>query len=152
MLIIVISFLFEGGRGLIEIETAFKVAIVGLNHYLENNSTLLSNMIIKHERTKPTYSISNIANKIEKEITDLNFTPKSNKPVAENTKVLKQEIRKEFVKQKNNRWHSKPLHGKYPSLIGEPHINIQNTNNWVRSDIKLLIAVQEQTLYITKNT
>ena len=37
----------EGGRGLIEIETAFNVAIVGLNHYLENKSTLSSNMIIR---------------------------------------------------------------------------------------------------------
>ena len=43
----------EGGRGLIEIETAFNVAIVGLNHYLENKSTLSSNMIIMHEKTKP---------------------------------------------------------------------------------------------------
>ena len=82
----------KGGRGLIE--------IVGLNHYLKNNSTLLRNRIIKRERTKPKYSISKIANKIEKEITDLNFTPKPNKPIAENAKVLKQEIKKELVKQR----------------------------------------------------
>ena len=119
----------EGGRALIKIETAFKVAILGLNHYLENKSALLTNMIIKHERTKPKYSISKIAHKIEKEIKDLNFTPKPNKSVAENAKVLKQEKKKELLKQKNNRRRSKPLHGEYPSLIGEPHVDIQNTNN-----------------------
>jgi len=30
----------EGGRGLIEIENAYKVAIVRLNHYLENRNTV----------------------------------------------------------------------------------------------------------------
>ena len=84
----------EGGRGLIEIETAFKVAIVGLNHYLENKSTLSSNMIIVHEKTKPKYSISKMANNIEKEMADLNFVSKPDKPTAENAKVLKQEIKK----------------------------------------------------------
>ena len=77
------------------------------------------------ERSKPKYSIG----KIEKEITDLNFTPKPNNPVVENAKVLKQEINKELVKQKNNRWRSKPLHGTHPLLVGEPHVDIQNTNN-----------------------
>ena len=69
-----------------------------------------------HEIMKPKYSISKIAKKLEKEISDLK------------------------------------LHGKHPSLIGEPHVVIQNTNNWLKSDIKgetegLLIAAQEQALY-----
>ena len=145
----------EAGRGLIEIETAFKVAIVGLNHYLENKSTLSSNMIIMHEKTKAKNSISKIAKNIEKEMADLNFAPKPDKPTAENAKALKQEMKKELVKKKNNRWISKPLHGKYPSLIGEPHVDLPNTNNWLRSDIKgetegLLIAAQDQALY-TRN-
>ena len=45
----------EGGRGLIEIETAFKVAIAGLDYYLENKNTLSSSMIIMHEKTKPKH-------------------------------------------------------------------------------------------------
>ena len=108
-----------------------------------------------HEKTKPKYSISKIAKNIEKEIEDLNFAPKPDKPTTENAKSLKQEIKKELVKKKNNRWRSKPLHGKYPSLIGEPHVDLPNTNNWLRSDIKgetegLLIAAQDQALY-TRN-
>ena len=68
---------------------------------------------------------------------------------------MKQEIKKEIVKKKNNRWCTKPLHGKYPLLIGKPHVDFQNTNNWLRSDIKgetegLLIAAQDQALY-TRN-
>ena len=86
---------------------------------------------------------------------ELNFTPKLDKLTAENAKVLKQEIKKEIVKQTNSRWHGKPLHGKYPSLIGEPHVDLQNANNWLKSDIKgetegLLIAAQDQVLY-TRN-
>ena len=34
------------GRGLIEIENAHRVAIIGLNHYLENRNTMSSDMII----------------------------------------------------------------------------------------------------------
>ena len=56
----------KGGRRLMGVETAFKVAIVGLNHYLENKSTLSSNMIIMHEKTKAKYSVSKIAKNIEK--------------------------------------------------------------------------------------
>ena len=63
----------ERGRGLIEIKIAYKVAIVGLNHYLEN-----SNMIIMHEKTKAKYSISKIAKNIVKEMIDLNFIPNPN--------------------------------------------------------------------------
>ena len=88
-----------------------------------------------HEKTKPKYSISKIAKNIEKEIEDLNFAPKPDKPTAENAKLLKQEITKELVKKKNNRWRSKPLHGKYPSLIGEPHVDLPNTNNWLNIGI-----------------
>ena len=51
----------EGGRGLIEIENAYKVAIVGLNHYLENRNTVSSNMINMHEKAKAKYSISKTA-------------------------------------------------------------------------------------------
>ena len=87
---------------MIEIETAFNVAIAGLNYYLENKNTLSSSMIIMHEKTKPKHSISKIAKNIEKEMADLNFTSKLDKPKAEYAKVLKQEIKKEIVKQKNN--------------------------------------------------
>ena len=122
----------ERGRGLIEIKIAYKVTIVGLNHYLENRNTLSSNMIIMHEKTKAKYSISKIAKNIVKEMTDLNFTPNPNKRTAENAKILKQEIRKEIVKKKNNRWCTKPLHGKYPLLIRKPYVDFQhkiNNNN-----------------------
>ena len=112
-------------------------------------------MIIMHEKTKPKYSISKIAKNIEKEIEDLNFAPKPDKPTAENAKLLKQEIKKELVTKKNNRWRSKALDGKYPSLFGEPHVDLPNINNWLRPDIKgeregLLIAAQDQALY-TRN-
>ena len=102
----------EGGRGLIEIESAYKVAIVGLNHYLENKNTLSGNMIIMHEKTKLKYSISKTAKTIEAEITGLKFTPNTNDTRAENANVLKQEVKKELVKRKNSRWRNKQLHGK----------------------------------------
>ena len=112
----------KGGRGLIEIKNAYKVAIVGLNYYLENRNTVSSNMIIMHENIKAKYSISKIAKNIVEEMTDVNFTPNPNKRTAENAKILKHEIKKDLVKKKINRWHSKPLHGKYPSLIRNPYV------------------------------
>ena len=106
----------EGGRGFIEIEGANKVAVVGLNHFLENRNPVSSSMIILHEKTKTKYSISKLAKNIVKKMTDLNFTPNPNNRTAENIKILKEEIKEELVKKKTNTWHSKPVHGKYPSL------------------------------------
>ena len=110
-------------------------------------------MIIMHEKTKLKYSISKTAKTIETEMTDLKFTPSTNNTTAENAKVLKQEIKKELVKRKNSRWRSKQLHGEYPSLIGEPHVDSQNTNNWLRSDIKgetegLLTAARSSSIHV----
>ena len=93
-------------------------------------------MIIMHEKTKAKYSVSKIAKNIKKKMVDLNFAPKADKSTEENAKLLKQEIKKELVKKKNNRWLSKPLHGKCPSLIWEAHVDLPNTKNWLRSDIK----------------
>ena len=45
----------EGRIGLMEIESAYNVAIVGLNHYLENRNTVSSNIIIMHEKIKVKY-------------------------------------------------------------------------------------------------
>ena len=68
---------------MIDVETAFKMATVGLKHYLENKNTLSSNMIIMHEKKKPRYTISRTAKDIEKGMTDLNFTTNPNKPTTE---------------------------------------------------------------------
>ena len=89
-------------------------------------------------------------------MTDLKFTPNTNHTTAENAKVLKQEINKELVKRKNSRWRNKQLHGKYPTLVGEPHVDSQSTNNWLRSDIKgetegLLTAALDYALYTRQN-
>ena len=89
----------EEGRGLIEIENAYKVAIVRLNHYLENRNIVSSNMINMHEKAKAKYSISNIAKNIVEEMTDLKFTPNPNKRTAENAKILKHEIKKDLTKK-----------------------------------------------------
>ena len=88
-------------------------------------------------------------------MTDLKFAPSTNNTTAENAKILKQEMKKELVKRNNSRLRNKQLHGKYPSLIGKPHVDSQNANNWLRSDIKeetegLFTAAQDQALY-TRN-
>lgn len=73
----------------------------------------------------------------------MNFAPKPDKTTAENATLLKQEIKKELVQKKNNKRLSKPLHGKYPSIMGKPHVELPNTNNWLRSEAEtegLLIA------------
>ena len=93
-----------------------KVALVGLDHYLESKNTLSSNEIIMHEKTKAKYSINKISPNIVKEMTDLNVAPDPNKRTAENAKIFKQEIKKEILKQKKIRWCGKILNGN--SLLG----------------------------------
>ena len=47
-----------GGRGLIDVETAFKTATVGLDHYLKHKEGQYPKQVIEHERSKAKNSIS----------------------------------------------------------------------------------------------
>ena len=42
----------DGGRGLIEVETAFKISTIGLDHYLKNEDGRYPKQVLEHDRSK----------------------------------------------------------------------------------------------------
>ena len=48
----------DGGRGLTDVETAFKTVKIGLNHYLRHKEGQYPMQVLEHERSKAKNSIS----------------------------------------------------------------------------------------------
>ena len=61
----------DAGRGLIEVETAFKTATIGLDHYLKHKEGCYPKQLLEHDRSKATNSITKNATKFKREITML---------------------------------------------------------------------------------
>ena len=59
----------DGGRGLIDVETAFKTATIGLDHYLKHKEGQYPKQVLEHERSKAKYSITKNATKFNREVT-----------------------------------------------------------------------------------
>ena len=48
----------DGGRGLIEVETAFKIATIGLDHYLKNKDRQHPKQVLEYDRSKAKNSMT----------------------------------------------------------------------------------------------
>ena len=58
----------DGGRGLIDVETASKTATIGLDHYLKHKEGQYPKQVLEHERSKAKNSISKNATKFKREV------------------------------------------------------------------------------------
>ena len=59
----------DGGRGLIDVEAAFKSVTIGLNHYLRQKEWQYPKQVLGHERYKAKNSIARNATNFKREIT-----------------------------------------------------------------------------------
>ena len=60
----------DGERGLIEIETAFKTAAMGLDHYLKHKDGQYPKQQLEHERSKAINSIDKNTTTFKTEISE----------------------------------------------------------------------------------
>ncbi|CAH3024753.1 unnamed protein product, partial [Porites evermanni] len=124
----------DGGRGLIDEETAFKTATV-----------------LDHERSKAKNSISKNATKFKREVTMLEIENREDKSASENTKALKHVFKSKMTSMKEEKWKNKALHGQYPKILEKPHVDTVTTNKWLSSNLNgekegLLVAAQDQAI------
>ena len=118
----------DGGRGLIEVETAFKIATIGLDHYLKNKDGQYPKQVLEHDTSKDKNSITKNASKFKEEIPISEFENKEDKPASENAQALKNMIKSKMKSEKREKWKNKALHGQYPKLLEKPHVDIVTTN------------------------
>ena len=118
----------DGGRGLIEVETAFKIATIGLDHYLKNKDGQYPKQVLEHDTSKAKNSITKNAIKFKWEVPMSEFENKEDKSASENAEALKNMIKSKMKSVKKEKWKNKALHGQYPKLLEKPHVDIVTTN------------------------
>ena len=95
----------DGGRCLFKVETAFKIATVGLDHYLKNKDAKYPKQVLKHDT-----SIAKNASKFKREVPISEFENKEDKSASESAKALKIMIKSEMKSLKGQKWKIKGLH------------------------------------------
>ena len=104
----------DGGRGLIRVETAFKMAKIMLDHYLKNKDEQYTKQVLEHDRSKVKNSITKNASKFKREVPMSEFEKKEDKSASENAKAPKNMIKSKMKPMKEEKWKNKALHGQDP--------------------------------------
>ena len=79
----------DGGRGLIDVEIAFKTATIRLDHYLKQKEGQYPKQVLEHERSKAKNSISKNATKFKREVTMPEIENREDKSASENAKTMR---------------------------------------------------------------
>ena len=79
----------DRGRGLIDVQTAFKTTKIGPDHYLKHKEGQYPEQVLKHGRSKAKNSITKNTTKFKGEVTMPELENKEHKSASENAKVLK---------------------------------------------------------------
>ena len=145
----------EGGRGMIQLENAFKTSTIGLEVYLKDTKETLLKCVYQQEKIKKLHSIKHLSDKFKEEI---NFdqskaiTPEPNLPSASKAKKAKVKAKKLLKEKLKERWEKKPLHGQFVKRLNAPNVSAHLSTQWLNSaGLKgetegLILAAQDQSL------
>ena len=133
------------------VETAFKTATIGLDHYLKHKDGRYPKQLLEHDRTKAINSIIKNATKFKRDVTMPEFENREDKSASENALALKHIFKSKMKSMKEEKWKAKALHGQYPKILEKPHVDTITTNKWLSSNLKgetegLPVAAQDQAI------
>ena len=101
----------EGGRGLIQLETAYKVTTIGLDTYINAKNDPLLVFARQHEKQKKKYSVVNQAAAFRKEL-NLPETPQpENEAPTIQARKVKQKAKRHAQEQMKQKWEGKKCTG-----------------------------------------
>jgi hypothetical protein len=146
----------EGGRGLVQVEAAYKAEITSIAEYLKTNYKVdqFLNIAKSYESTQPTInSIIKTAAKIAEELSQPNEKSEAKQEGIQHTKARLGEVLK-------NKWKNKVMHGKYIRNIDRQLISEEDMFLWLsKGDLKAetereIVAAHDQAIqtkyYATK--
>jgi len=124
----------QGGRGLMQLETAHAVEIPKLVEYVDRKEDPLIQVVRTHQHN-------------------------TDSAVLETARCLKTEVRREkrktkesIVEKTKERWHGNRMHGQLPRNLDEKLVDIEQSYRWLKSgDIKgetksTIVAAQDQAI------
>uniref|UniRef100_H3A107 Reverse transcriptase domain-containing protein n=1 Tax=Latimeria chalumnae TaxID=7897 RepID=H3A107_LATCH len=82
----------EGGRGFIQLETAYKTSVMGMDTYLQYIGDRYLHLVLEHEARKAKYSIIKMARELRVE-TRLEEKSPDDRPAVEKAKITKHAMR-----------------------------------------------------------
>eukprot|EP00794_Sanderia_malayensis_P000862 gene862-154_t len=142
----------NGGRGIINLETAYKTSTIGMATYLSVSKDWMINLVHQHEQSNKLFSINKEGRKYEREFEFVdNFDRNDELPATKQAKSSKL-----GMKQATERWNQKSLHGKYPLCCQQADVDQAATHQWLRcSGLEaetegFILAAQNQSLF-TRN-
>jgi hypothetical protein len=138
----------EGGRGLVQVEAAYKADITSIAEYLNTYYKVdqFVNIVKSYESTQPTVnSLIKTAAKIAEELSQPNEKGDGKQEGIQHTKARLEEVL-------NNKWKIKVMHGQYIRNIDRQPISEEDTFLWLlKGDLKAeteseIVAAQDQVI------